>query len=451
MPDIAEAPPPVVQSAPPHAQGDLRELLAAEPPGTAHPPADPSQLQKPEKTPQDAPKPKTATPTPPDKKNAPEAKEMPKKGRLEKLGKVEVPEEAKDEVKKDPSQTSEADQNQNQEQQIKPEQQTRWKELRAKEERLEKEVIPELEKTKAEIARLQSLIVDEKAKEKLSNLEQRYAEDLVRDSEEYKKNVAEPYQRQMGLINLVAKNAGLNEAQAEALLRATDLQDPFQRSKAMRNIISQGILLDENGRPQVVEVEDEATGEKTKKYAPLPQEDIANYLAHATAASNKLHEDIYPKDAEAMAKAKEISTAYKGKESQQSVLQREADQKAFNESLADVSKTLSTANLKPLFDDADLKIEGVTISQAFEGAKPAEEGDYQGRAYQALAGEALPFVVEALNKAKRELKEVKGSISARNGARPKTTDGTTPPAQDEEDPSNDKSGSVLRTLLQRRV
>ncbi len=85
--------------------------------------------------------------------------------------------------------------------------------------------------------------------------------------------------------------------------------------------------------------------------------------------------------------------------------------------------TLKTP-LQPLFEDEEF---GPQLNESLESIRPGETPKDQ--AYQAQAGEILPFAVKLINKLKAELATVKGSLKARDAARPKTSDGSTPAAE----------------------
>jgi len=268
-------------------------------------------------------------------------------------------------------------------------QKIRWNELRKKEERLEKEVLPEMEKLQSRIKELETKPqIPEETQQRLDFLEKKYAVDNLVNNTDYQREVLQPWQEADQEIDASAKHAGLEPAQVAALHQAIQDKDAFSRNKSIRSIMQQG------------KVDDDA--------------DLHALITNVSSVANTLHKQVWPKDAQYRAQASEIANAAKGHDVQISEQQKAAKEAEYTKAHAEISNILNP-RLETLFKD------NKEAQEAIKSARPAT--DPMGSAYQAQAGEILPFLTKDYNRVLAENAELKRLQGVKNSVKPKDGDG----------------------------
>lgn len=289
------------------------------------------------------------------------------------------------------------------EQQKKEKEMSRWKQLKAIEDRvksikslddiegfeeLPKEVRDAIKEIKAKANGY------EEVKPKLESFEKRYAIEVMENSDDFKRGVLAPINRVMGQNGIVAraaKAAGLNEVQHEALKQATDNPDPIARRREIRRIISQG----------------GAKNAETGETEPLQEADIIDIANEVGSAVNELHNEIYPRAQVMRAQAHKIEAEERGKAAQESAAKKEEMDRLFKEDSAFVKNALKE-KFGVLFD------EHPEFEEALDSAKPATE--LREQIYEAMAGQTLPFYNKTINRLLGEVNSLKKQLKARDQA-----------------------------------
>ncbi len=369
---------------------------------TEAPPAPPSTEQKPDlaqsvfnpnpDAPKSTPESSTAAPPPPkDSTQQTQAKpgEEPKrKSGLEKVGGIKKPETPPENLPP-----------------AKPSAEDNMKILRQAKEEWDK-VKPEYEKTKTEyeatkqeLAKLKAMGLTPQEREEFSRYRDLHAVEAVRSSAEFKNTVVAPIQARVAKIKQQAVNAKLDGAATAELLDACDIEDEYQRNKAIRNAFSK---------------------------AELELEDFQTLSGIAAAAAKELQEVYYPKEDKIIAQAREIETAKRQQDSLQSSQSLKKQQEDFQKEQQRVYDILANDKLKLLMDDTDLSMDGMTLAEAMKNAAPAQT--MEDRVFEVSSAAAMPFVIQWANKILAENHQLKQATRLRNGAAPRGGDGLPPKA-----------------------
>lgn len=251
---------------------------------------------------------------------------------------------------------------------------TRWKELREKEQRLETEIMPELEKLRTELQDLRSRVPEDVDKE-LTELRQfRYMHD-IRSSPEYVEAIVKPYNRHNGLLSEIGQYLAIEQG---VLAEAVNEPNPILRAEKVESALR--------------------TSER---------EVSASLIAKATDAADHIHE-LAVKGQEMEAKAEELRNANAAKktyeEAQRTKLEAEQRRKAADEVYAAIESKLGPVLARD------------EVAQAVKAARYAET--HNEKAYQAQAGELLPYLVEEGNQLRAKVAELEGILADRNRAKP---------------------------------
>lgn len=319
-----------------------------------------------------------------------------KKSALDKVGGIKKPEIPKEEVKvEEPAKTV-----------VKNDKEENWAFMRKKVEDAEKELStvkpelerlkPEYETTKAELAKMKALGLTETERNEFKLYREMHAVEAVKNSKDFKEKIMGPIQAKIGKIKSVSSNAKLQPQQASALLDACDIEDEFQRNKAIRSIVR---------------------GED------LEPEDYQALADSAISAARDLQETLYPKHDEALGRAEEVQLAARAREQQQGQQATQKQQQEDKRAHEEVWNILSTDKLKLVLDEQDLSIDGITMADAMKGAEAAASP--QDRAFEVQAAAALPFIVEYANRALAKVAALEQANKIRNGVVPSRRDGAT--------------------------
>lgn len=260
---------------------------------------------------------------------------------------------------------------------------------------------PEFEKTKAELTalrqeheKLKSLGLNEKEREEFTRYRDMNAVEAVRQSEEFQQKVKAPIQKSIGKIKSASKNANLSEEAHSRMLMACDIDDEWQRNKAIHAAIAT---------------------------ADLDSDDVRSLSDIVIAQAKELNENLYPREDEMLARAEEIELSARERDRNQ-FKEMQGKQKAeFDASHKEVFSILAGDKLKQLVEDPTLAIEGVGMSEAMKNAAPAN--NIRDRAFEVHAAAALPFVVEDRNRWRAKFAELERANRLRDGAAPSRNDG----------------------------
>ncbi len=267
------------------------------------------------------------------------------------------------------------------------------------------ELRAELEGSRAELTKLKAMNLSPEERQRFDGLREMHARYEVENSQEYQQKIMAPIHQRIARIEKVAKDAKLDPAATTALKDAMDIQDEIDRNRAIRTIL---------------------------RNVELEPDDFSDYYQSMTGVGKELNETFYPQMEAKLRSAAEIEQAARTKEKQQTEEKTNAEKAEFQKEHAYVSKILSEDALKPLMEDTDLSIDGVTLAQAMQDAAPADNA--RDRAYQAHAGASLPFVIQWANKVLQENHDLKTANKIRNGSQPTRSDaltktGTSQPGQ----------------------
>lgn len=207
---------------------------------------------------------------------------------------------------------------------------------------------------------------------------------------EWKQQIEVPFQQRETYVNEAAKHFGIDP---ESLWGALDETHPFTRSEKIEELISKA---------------NEARLEKDAK--PIP----ANFGAALTKVGDEL-QIIYHEMAKKRAAALELGGSLEAQKAQMTEKQQAEQKEQYHQQYTDVKGELEK-KLPALFSRKDLMIDGVPLTQAVEEAIPSE--DARGKAYQALAGEILPFITHHLKSVEAELATLKKEVADRAAANP---------------------------------
>lgn len=411
MSDTALMEPPVQQgneSAPPAASGDLNSLLASELSQNNPLQGGSEQQQKPQKTADNQPKDQVLEkPTSkPDAGAEPSPKKI-KKAKWEMSSLDSGKEEAKPNETNENAQAEPAAQETAQSTDETP-QNIRWKELREKERKLEqfeKETLPKLAEYEKTIEELKSKAWSDEDLQELQIMRQRFAEERLEHDKNFQREVSIPIQRSIESLEKVASKANLDSVQQQALGNAIQILDPVDRVLAIQEVLGNATVM--------------ADGELV-----AASDKFIDALIKATVeTADLLHNQYWPREIEYRQAARDLANGARGEELQQQQAfqaKQEAELKEAREYIGGVLK----ANLKPLFDDKDLVIDGVHISQAME--EPDEGDTARDYAYRSYAGAALPFLAAKIQRLEAKLRETEGSLRARTKASPSLSGAAAP-------------------------
>lgn len=403
-PDLLEPPAQqAVQQAPVTQQGDLRSMLDSAAADTTHA-DDTFKAETPEKVAQQASQ-KTEKPqstkkpeAKPDQKVADKPKLDGKfKGKwqgLEALKNLKADEEPTEAEVAPEGQVS---QETGTEEEPQSPQARRWSELRKTEDDY-KALTAVHESLKKEVSDLRGKPqIPEEVQKRLDHLEQLYAVEMLDQKPDFQQDVIAPLQEQLDELGRAANHAGLDANQRQALRAAAEDSDSFTRIRSIKQII----------------------GASTKIEDP---EEISSLIQFAVEHAGK-YQDAKKIEQKYVRDAANIANSVRGKEAQATEQEKKRSEAEYNTAHEEMIGTLK-GPLSALFDDP---VFGPTLQESLKGIRPAETA--MDRAYQAQAGEILPFSVKVINKLMAEVSTLRKSLQAREAAKPKTTDGTTPAAE----------------------
>lgn len=326
-----------------------------------------------------------------------EAQKEEPKNPWDKLNSLKVEDKKNPEVKDKGTEQEKVDPAKTEKEEPQSPQAKRWGELRSKETELDTVAKPRIAELEAKVKELEEAPkIPKETQDRLEFLEQKYAVDNLVNNTDYQKEVLAPWEEADGEIEASGKHAGLEASQVVALKEAVKERDGFQRNKNIRSILQGG------------KVEDE--------------QDLASLIATTQQAANRLHKEIWPKDAQYQKNAMDIANAAKGREVQQSAEQTKAQEMAYQKAHDEVSGILS-AKLDPF-----LKAHPDMVS-ALKNARPAT--DDMHKAYDSQAGAAFPYIAQAYLDLLSENAELKRVQGIKNGVKPKADDGRQPVVETE--------------------
>jgi len=265
---------------------------------------------------------------------------------------------------------------------LKPEAQTKWKELKSKATELD-HIKPEFEKLKAEFEKIKETPnkLAPEIEAELTELKRFKAAYDVEGTEEYKTAVLQPYEANMSKIAEVADFAGVPMDKIEAALKETNT---LARARALRTVF--------DSNPDGPEISSEEIGIVIR-------------------AADDLHASVFPKDKELRSKALEIKSALKGQQETMTAKQREAQEASLTTATSELYNIMES-KLKPmgLFSNQE-------FTAALKAARPADPTkEPMSAAKQAMSAVMLPQLVTKYNEIATQLKEAKAALKARGEA-----------------------------------
>lgn len=247
----------------------------------------------------------------------------------------------------------------------------------------------ELLTAKEELTKLKALGLNEQEREEYKKYKDLHAIEAVKNSDDFKNKIEAPIQAKVDWISTIAARAKMDDATKSALYNAVDIPDKLDRQKAIRELF---------------------------KETDLDVDDFQTYTNEVIAASNELNESLYPKMDETLAKAQEIELAARDREKNQTQEATAKEQQEFQKEHEDLVEQLSKDHLRLLLEDTDLSLDGTSMAEAMKNAVPAS--DPKERAWQAIAGSTLPFVVSWAQKILNENHSLKQANGIRNKTAP---------------------------------
>ena len=247
----------------------------------------------------------------------------------------------------------------------------------------------ELLTTKEELAKLKALGLNEQERQEYQKYRDLHAVEAVKNSEDFKAKIEAPIKAKVDWISTIAQRANFDETTKSALYNAVDIPDKLDRQKAIREIF---------------------------KNADLDIDDFQTYTGEVITAANELNEVLYPKMDETLTKAQEIELAAREKEKGQAEQVSAKEKEEFTKEHTELVDQLSKDHLRMLLEDTDLNLDGTTMAEAMKNAAPAS--DPKERAWQAIAGSTLPFVVAWAQKILNENHSLKKANNIRNKVSP---------------------------------
>jgi hypothetical protein len=267
-------------------------------------------------------------------------------------------------------------------QELKPEAQTKWKELKSKATELD-QIKPEYEALKAEVAKLKETPnkLPPEIESEMTELKRFKAAYDVENTPEYQSSVLQPYEKNMGRIAEVADFAGVPMERLEAALKEGNT---LARARAIK-----------------------AALESNLEGPEISSEEIGIVVR----AADELHANVFPKDRELRDKALEIQNSLKGQQETLTAKQQEAREQTLQTSASELYSVME-AKLKPMgiFNNQDLV-------EALKMARPADPSKEPMTAVgQAMSAKLVPVLVGEYNKLATQLKEAKAALRARGEA-----------------------------------
>lgn len=256
--------------------------------------------------------------------------------------------------------------------------------------------------TREELTKLKAMNLNEDERKRFDGLREMHARYELESSTEYQQKVMAPIQMRIAKIDKVATEAKLDPAATVALKDAMDIPDELDRNREIRRIF--------------------------KAVEGMEPDDFSDFYSSMTAVGKELNEQLYPQMEAKLRSAVEIEQAARLRDKEQAEQKTTAEKAEFQKEHAYVHKLLSEESLKPLLEETDLAIDGVTLADAMKGAEAADNS--RDRAYQAHAGAALPFVIQYTNKLLQELHELKTANKIRNGSAPSRNDALSKAGED---------------------
>lgn len=269
--------------------------------------------------------------------------------------------------------------------------QSRWMELKAAEK--ERNELKEW-RTKEEkrIKDLEARQWKEDERKELEELRLERKARAVEQTPEWNQQIAVPFQQRQGYVERAAKHYGID---SDRLWSAMDTEDSFVRNEKIEELIAST---------------NEARIAKDEK--PIPS-NISSDLATVGNQLQVIYAEMARKRAEALELDKSLTT-----QKSQMTEKAQAEQKSEYETQHKEVRTTLEKQLPALFGNKELPaIEGVSLSDAVDNATPAQ--DSRGQAYQAQAGEIMPYMTHRLIALEAENKTLKEEAAARAAANPR--------------------------------
>lgn len=264
------------------------------------------------------------------------------------------------------------------------------------------ELRTELEGSRAELAKLKAMQLNDEERKRFDGLREMHARYETENSTEFQQKIMAPIQMRVQKIEAIAKKAGIEGVAFQALKDAMDQPDELDRSRGIRQAL-RGV---EN----------------------MDADDYTDYYASLTGVGKELHEQYLPQMEAKLKNAGEIEQAARTREKEQAEQKTTADKAEFQKERDYVHKLLAEDSLKPLMEDTDLAIDGVTLAEAMQGAEAPDNA--RDRAYQAHAGAVLPFTIQYANKLLAKIHALEQANKIRNGAAPSRSDAVQKAAAD---------------------
>lgn len=263
-------------------------------------------------------------------------------------------------------------------------QQSKWMQLKAAEKERD-ELKPKLGEYENRIKELEAKIWPDDKIKRFEELQTKERAWEVENTPEWHQHIEVPFKQREAWIDKMVAHYKLDKDQ---LWAALDIADPFARGEKI----------------------DEVLGSSEK---PIP----ANTAGSLAQIGNDL-QTIYGEMERKRADALKMGASLESEKAQMTEKQQAEEQQALTEAQEEVRGQLEK-KLPSMFSDEDLKIAGISLADAVKGAAPADNP--RGRAYQAQAGEILPYIVHKLMDVEQRLAAFHKEEKDRNEAKPGMT------------------------------
>lgn len=333
-------------------------------------------------------------------KTEPKAEDKPEGKRWDKIEPLKKPEAKEEEALTDDTQSTDDDADKSG--------QTRWKELKSVEKAVKnaksvddllkipgvsdaiKEAIEALKSPKA-------AELPEGIKQEFESLRQMYAEESLDNDPNFQREVLQPINRSWKNLGDVAKEAGLDETKAQALVNAVRNTSEVSRSRAIRRIIATG-------------VQEDAEGESS----PLSDDDISTLATLAISTANNLHNSHWPKEAQARHEAQQIALARREKSSHDTAVQKQEREQQYDTEAKRIGSILKE-RIPLVFEEHPEAMEVINT------ARPSQ--DIADQVYDAQAGHIVTYMGKTINSLMEKLAKAESLNKAREAAKPRSGDG----------------------------
>lgn len=259
--------------------------------------------------------------------------------------------------------------------------QSRWMELKAAEKE-RNELKPKFDALQRELEATKAKLLKEEDLKHYESLKVKERAWEVENTPEWRAQITVPFQQREDYLNRMSQHYGIDK---DALWSALDLADPFARGEKLDEVLKSG------------------------------EKEVPSNVAAAVSQISQDLQVIYGQMDAHRKDAMDKAGALDSEKSKAQEAQERAEAEAYQTESADVYSQLEK-KMTNLFGSAELLIEGQSAADAAKGAVPGDTP--RAMAYQAMAGELLPFAQQRILQLETELATYKQEEKDRQQAQP---------------------------------